>query len=241
MTTGGRVHSDVEALLALQADDEVIRRIEHRLAAIAPQLAALKRAREAAETTLAHARATLAAEEITHREIHGRLEEHRQLQARSATQMEHVKKAKEASAAMIQMQQVDRFVAQDSSELASSVSRLASLRSDIAEHEMALEEIDESQAAEQRRLDEERLAIEADLEAARAKRDAASQRVPRAVLAKYDRIRRNRGGEAAIYPLRGSSCGNCDTSLPLQRRSVMATTGTIELCEACGVLLYAAD
>ena len=28
-----------------------------------------------------------------------------------------------------------------------------------------------------------------------------------------------------VLPLRGNSCGNCDTAIPLQRRSIMSATG----------------
>ena len=44
----------------------------------------------------------------------------------------------------------------------------------------------------------------------------------------------------ALYPLRGESCGNCDTAIPMQRRNHMAVNGPIDVCEACGVLLYRA-
>jgi predicted nucleic acid-binding Zn-ribbon protein len=57
------------------------------------------------------------------------------------------------------------------------------------------------------------------------------------MLGKYDRIRGKR--QRALYALRGGSCGNCDTAVPLQRRNMMAGSGQIEVCEACGVLLYA--
>ena len=50
---------------------------------------------------------------------------------------------------------------------------------------------------------------------------------------------RGRKGERAIFALRGPSCGHCDTAIPLQRRNQMIGTGLIEVCEACGVLLYA--
>jgi predicted nucleic acid-binding Zn-ribbon protein len=44
-----------------------------------------------------------------------------------------------------------------------------------------------------------------------------------------------------VFPLRGGACASCDTTLPLQRRHEMQRTGAIELCEACGVLLYAGE
>ena len=63
-------------------------------------------------------------------------------------------------------------------------------------------------------------------------------KVDRVLLQKYDRIRTVRR-DGAIFPLRGPSCGHCDTSVPMQRRNVMAAKGTIEVCETCGVLMYA--
>jgi uncharacterized protein len=62
--------------------------------------------------------------------------------------------------------------------------------------------------------------------------------VARPLLHKYDRIR-SRRRSTAVFALREVSCGNCDTAIPLNRRSIMINTGTIETCEACGVLLYA--
>ena len=47
------------------------------------------------------------------------------------------------------------------------------------------------------------------------------------------------GATARSFRLRGPSCGHCDTSVPMQRRNLMAARGTIEVCETCGVLMYA--
>ena len=236
------MHSDVEALLKLQADDELIQEAERRLLAIEPQLAELERTRAAAGAVLERARAAVEAEEARYREIDGRLAEHRQLQEKSSSQMEHVKKAKEASAAMVQLRQVERFVSQDSLELQGSSQRLGELRAAVAEQELALAAIDEAQTAKRARLEEERREIESELRDAKAKRDRTSRSIGPTLLARYERVRtRGRGQSGALYPLRGTSCGNCDTALPLQRRSVMARTGSIELCEACGVLLYASE
>ena len=44
-----------------------------------------------------------------------------------------------------------------------------------------------------------------------------------------------------LFPLRGPSCSACDTAIPTQRRAVMAASGTIEMCEGCGALLYAGE
>jgi predicted nucleic acid-binding Zn-ribbon protein len=77
------------------------------------------------------------------------------------------------------------------------------------------------------------------LDAARQERNKKTVGVPRQLLGKYDRIRTRR--QKALYALRGDSCGNCDTAIPMQRRNLMTVNGAIDVCEACGVLLYRAD
>ena len=82
--------------------------------------------------------------------------------------------------------------------------------------------------------------LEQRLNDARHEREEKAKGVPRSLLSRYDRIR-SRKRVHAVFPLRGHSCGNCDTMLPLQRRSMMIGTGATEICEGCGVMLYASE
>ena len=106
-------------------------------------------------------------------------------------------------------------------------------------HELAVAEVEAEQAAARGEIDTERQEIESSLETARRARDNKTAGVARPLLGKYDRIRTRR--PKALYPLRGDSCGNCDTAIPMQRRNLMAVNGAIDVCEACGVLLYRAS
>jgi predicted nucleic acid-binding Zn-ribbon protein len=149
-----------------------------------------------------------------------------------------VKKMREATAAMAQVEQARKILIEEESELNSLARRVADGHKAITAHREALAEQDAEQAAEREAIARERAEIEGALAEARAKRTQAASHVPKSILAKYDRIR-GRRGEQAIFPLRGPSCGHCDTAIPLQRRNQMMNTGQIEVCEACGVLLYA--
>ena len=82
--------------------------------------------------------------------------------------------------------------------------------------------------------------IEAEIAQAQAKREATARGVPKSMLARYDKVRSRRRAET-LFPLRGPSCSACDTAIPTQRRAVMAASGTIEMCEGCGALLYAGE
>ena len=106
----------------------------------------------------------------------------------------------------------------------------------VASSKQALADLEEQQRAARPEIEGKRAALQSELDSARRDRDGRASSVSRPMLGKYDRIRGKR--TQALYPLRGGSCGNCDTSIPLQRRNMMAGSGDIEVCEACGVLLY---
>jgi uncharacterized protein len=232
------VHQDLEALLALQADDDVIDELDGRLRALAPKLAELERRRKAIADHLAAAEAGTEAEERKHRELEGRLTDHKQRQERNLAHLDSVKRMREATAAMAQVEQARKILIEEESELQALTRRIADGHKAITAHREALAAQDEEQAAERDVIARQRSEIEGVLAEARAKRMQTAARVPKSILAKYDRIR-GRKGEQAIFALRGPSCGHCDTAIPLQRRNQMTNTGQIEVCEACGVLLYA--
>ena len=234
------MNADVAALLALQADDLVIHGLEQRLGALEPRLRELDRQRKAAEDSLAEARRQVESESERMRELDTRAAEHRQLRDRNASQLEGIASARHASAAMSQMDQARRLVADDEGVARQQAARVADLHKVVEVHERALSEIVEGQSAARASVAEERRTVEDELRHARMKRDGSAARVPRSLLASYDRIRRRKAPNVLV-PLRGGSCAACDLNIPLQRRNEMVRTGAIQMCEGCGVLLYATD
>ncbi len=232
------MHPDVVALLALQADDAAIMGFEERLAALAPRAKALDDARRSAADALERARAAVEEEERRRRDLHARITQHKQLHERNLAQLDAVKRVKEATAAMSQVEQARRILAEEESELAVLTRRITELSTARDYQEKALHELDDRHADDRAAITASRSEIEAALGDARAARSGKAANVNRPLLAKYDRIRSVRK-QGAIFSLRGPSCGNCDTSVPMQRRNIMAARGNIEVCETCGVLLYA--
>ena len=232
------MHADVEALLALQQDDGVIHELERSLAALAPRRQELDRAKQAVVDRVARAKAAVEAEEKKQRELHGRISEHRAIHEKNVAQLDHVKRLREATAAMSQVERARRVLADEEGELAAMVRRLGEQRTAIVTTEAELAKLDADQQATRAEIAAEADRVGAELEAERAKRTQAEAKVPRSLIAPYNRIRAKRPARAVIA-LRGSSCGSCDTAVPLQRRSMMIATGQVEVCEACGVLMYA--
>jgi predicted nucleic acid-binding Zn-ribbon protein len=234
------MHPDVQSLLAVQQDDLEIYGFESRLAALAPRLAALESERARAAQELDRARRAVEADEARHREAMLKVETHRQLVERSQRQYESVTSPREANAAMTQLEQTKRMADESERDASQILGRIGEMRHHVAELEAALADVEHRQSETRAALDAERAEIEAEIAQARAKRDETSRAVPKAMLAKYDKVRSRRRAET-LFPLRGPSCSACDTAIPTQRRAVMAASGTIEMCEGCGALLYAGE
>jgi predicted nucleic acid-binding Zn-ribbon protein len=231
------MQEEVEALLALQDDDLKIREIESQIRALDPQLAEFDKRRDQANAALARWEVALAAEEKKRGELQARLAQHKQMQERNLHQLDDVKRMREATAATAQVESTRRLMAEDESEIAILGRRISEMNAAVTSAKQTLADLEQAQNAARPEIEAKRAALQSELDGARADRDGRAGSVSRPMLGKYDRIRGKR--TQALYALRGGSCGNCDTSIPLQRRNMMAGTGEIEVCEACGVLLYA--
>lgn len=234
------MHPDVKTLLAVQQDDLQIYALEARLLTLAPRLAALERERGKVAQGLERLQKAVEAEESRHREARGRIETHRQLVERSQRQYEGVSSPREATAAMAQLEQTKRMVVESERDADHIQGRINELRHQVADLEHQLAEVESRQSEARSSLDADRVAIETELTAAHTKREETARAVPRPMLARYDKVRTRRRSET-VFPLRGTSCSACDTAIPTQRRAAMAASGSVEMCEGCGALLYAAE
>jgi predicted nucleic acid-binding Zn-ribbon protein len=234
------VHPDLTALLALQEDDAVISGLEERLRDLEGRERALDRDRAALFDALARARGTIEGEERKRRELALKIEEHKALHGRNIATLDAVRKAREATAAMAQIDLTRKILAQEESDLHALAGRIHDMRQGLELQELELSELDEQQQDAREAIRREHESVVAALRDARTRREADAARVSRGMLSKYERIR-SRAQEPALYPIRGAACGRCNTAIPLQRRNVIAAGRSIEVCEGCGVLLYAMD
>jgi predicted nucleic acid-binding Zn-ribbon protein len=234
------MHPDVQSLLAVQLDDLEIYALEEKLQALAPRVKVLERERGRVASELEGARKAIEAEETRQREARGRTETHRQLAERSQRQYESVTSPREANAALVQLEQTKRMVDESARDADQIQGRINEMRHRVADLEKQLADLEVKQADARASLDADRTAIERELATAHAKRETAARAVPREMLSKYDRVRVRKHGET-VFPLRGASCSACDTAIPTQRRATMAASGALEMCEGCGMLLYAGE
>jgi predicted nucleic acid-binding Zn-ribbon protein len=234
------VNPKLEALLTLQQHDEELSALEAKLDALKPRFAALDAERATVERQRAATRAAIDREEQRQRELSGRADDFRKLNARAVAHMDQVRKLHEANAASAQVDISRRALADVEAELTGVGQRLSTLRENDVAAELGLAELEERQASVRDELNAQRAALEEEIAKARARRQEAAARVEPRTLQRYDRVR-SRRRQRSVFALRGTSCSNCDTAIPTQRRAALASGDTVDVCESCGVLLYAAS
>ncbi len=232
------MNPDIERLLTLQRDDAELDGLNRRLHDLDAGVRALERERADAATNVDKARADLAAEEKRQRELQSKFSEHKQLQEKNLAQLDAVKKAREATAAMSQIDITRRALMQDENDLQTAEQRARSLRDQVVARELVLLEVDERIRDTRASTAGEREIIEREIAAAQAKRESSARDVSPRLLTAYDRLRR-RGRGTPLAEIRGASCSACNTAIPMQRRNQIMSGTTIDACEGCGVLLYA--
>jgi predicted nucleic acid-binding Zn-ribbon protein len=236
---GGFVHPDVAALLAVQEDDVAIHQLESRLADLRPRLDAMAKERDRALAALAQARQTAEIEERRRAEVAARVAQHRALHDKNQAALNSITSMREATAATAQLDTARRMIEEDERELAAIGQRLQDANRAMEERERMAQELETAQQEAHASLSADQRQLEDQLTEARALRQDKAKRVPRSLLGQYERIARKR--VYAVFPLRAQSCGNCDTLLPMQRRNAMSGSATTEICEGCGVMLYASE
>jgi predicted nucleic acid-binding Zn-ribbon protein len=234
------VNAKIAALLTLQADDDAIRAIEARANGIVPRVAALDTERQAADKAVAGARAALDREEERHGTLQQRADDFRRLTDRASAQSDRVD-ARHAAAAGAQWEIARKALADAEAELNGSAARLVALKGALTAAEQRVVQLAEQQRPQRDEIAAEVGELRRELGVLRARRAQSAQAVDATTLSRYDRVRTRRRAQA-VYPVkptpRGFSCGACDTAVATQRRTALAA-GAIDVCEGCGVLLYA--
>lgn len=229
--------SDIAALLALQSDDLEIHEIETKLAALAPRIAELDARRKRLADSVERQQGLVTAEEKKQAFLRDKIAEHRQLIERNQAQFDAVTNIRQATAAAAQMEQAKKIVAGEESDLLSLNRRLEEMRGALKAATDDLAALEAEQTTARSEVAEQRTALEAELATAAAKRAETAKAVPGTLLFKYDRLR-NKKRVHVVVQLNGTACGACDTAIPMQRRHAMLSSGAIEPCEVCGVMMY---
>jgi len=232
------VNPDIAALIDVQNDDLQIHELEKGIDQLMPKVNALTAEVNKAKASLDQTTQLADAEEKRRRDVQARIEQHKELQKKNQTVLNAATNQKEANAATAQLEQVTKIIADEERELGMIGQRLMEIRALADDRKAHLTELEQQRDAAQQSIAGEREKLESQLKEVRGRRETRASSVGKSLLTTYDRIRSKKRIHA-LFPINGSSCGNCDTNVPMQRRTQLVSGGKTDICEGCGVLLYA--
>jgi predicted nucleic acid-binding Zn-ribbon protein len=234
------MHPDLQALLELQEKDKAVDAARAALDALLPEERALDDELAGLQKALADAHGGVEAANTRRTEQAARITGYKQLQERRRQQLDFVRGPKEAQTLMAEIDMARGVLVKEEADHLRSGDAITEAEKRVADAEKALEAGQETQIEARDALAAKRTEAQAHLETAKAARKKAAADVKPPLLQKYERIRRGRA-PAAVFSLIKDSCGHCYTAVPLQRRMQITQGESIESCEVCGVLLYAAE
>jgi predicted nucleic acid-binding Zn-ribbon protein len=234
------VNPEIAALVDVQSDDLAIHELERGIDQLMPKVNALSAEVVKAKGAVDQAAQLAEAEEKRKRDVLQRIEAHKQLQARNEAVYSAATNQREATAAQAQLDQIKKVIADEERELGAINQRISELRALVEDRQATMAEVEQQRDAARDAIAGERSKLETELNTIRSRRNERAGKVGRPLITMYDRIRSKKRVHA-LFPLRGNSCSNCDTAIPMQRRAQMVSTGKPEVCEGCGVMLYAGE
>jgi uncharacterized protein len=234
------MHADLVKLLDLQSKDAAIDDIDRRLRELQGEVGALDRAVQKARDVLDGARRAAADGARRQDELEAKVDSYRILQERRVQRLETVRNPKEASTLMAELELARSVMAKEETEWVRSAEAVTGLERKVSEEESKVAAADLEQAPERARLEERRLDLVAEREAAVRGRESSADQIEKPLRTRYDRLRRSRAKDVVV-PLVGGTCGACHTSIPLNRRSQIRSGAIIDGCEGCGAILYPAE
>jgi uncharacterized protein len=234
------VNSEIAALVDVQTDDLTIHELERGIDQLMPKVNALSAEVAKAKAAVDQANQLAEAEEKRKRDVHQRIEAHKQLQTKNEAVYGAATNQREATAAQAQLDQIKKVIGDEERELISITQRISEIKVLLEDRQARMAELEQQRDAAKEAIATERANLESELKTIRSRRNDRAGKVGKSLISMYDRIRSKKRVHA-LFPLRGNSCSNCDTAIPMQRQAQMKSTGKPEVCEGCGVLLYAAD
>ena len=234
------MHPELAQLLDLQQKDLALLEVDRRLAALLEEEDALDEELRTEEGKVESARR--AAEDAAKRadDLQARLEQQRTMQERRKQRLEFVRNPREASELMAELDLARSVLAQQESDWVRAAETAEALAAKIEEAAQGAVAFRDAQVPVRAGVAERRAALEGERAAAHAAREASAQRLSRPVRLRYDRLRKTRATQVVVA-VAGIACGACYTTIPMSRRGQLREGYLLEGCEACGVILYAAE
>ena len=229
---------NLQTLINLQAVDTRIAGLEADAARLPREIAAIHAAVEDAKKNAEQAKARLDAARKDQRAKEKDLEVVQGKRAKNEARLYEVKTNKEYSAVLIEIEEIKQEKARMEEEVLVLMEAQERLTSDIREAEARFKQRESEGRSQEATLTEQLRGIEADLAGVRTERKELASKLPRNILADYDRILRARAGLALVPVTKPNFCGACRMTITPQRLQELRAQSSLIPCESCGRYLY---
>lgn len=235
------MHPDLPKLLDVQVKDRRLAELDARAAVIVAERAQLDAALEQGRDAVAGAERAAAEAGRRREEGEKKLETQRVQHERRRLRLEQERNPRVAAQLLADVELGRNILAQEESDwvrMADEVTaRATAVQAANDRLSAALAEQAESRAA----LDARMAEVNAELDFARADREASAAHLDRTLRLRYDRLRNSRKTEVLV-PAQNATCTACYTAIPRSRIGRLQADGIlIDGCEMCGAIIYLAE
>jgi uncharacterized protein len=228
----------LQLLINLQAIDTRIGALEADAARLPKEIAAIHAAVEEARKQVEQTKIRLDAARKDQRAKEKDLEVVQAKRAKNEARLYEVKTNKEYSAVLIEIEEIKQEKARMEEEVLVLMESQERLTVDIREAESRFKQQESEGRSEEAARRDQLRGIETDLAAVRTERKELAAKLPRNILADYDRILRARAGLALVPVAKPNFCGACRMTITPQRLQELRAQSSLIPCESCGRYLY---
>ena len=234
------MHPELTKLLDLQAKDLVLLEIDHRLATVLEEEAALDAVVERAADAARQSRKSAVAAATRRDEYEERINTLKQQHERRQARQEFVHNPKEAAGLMAELDLARGVLVREEGEWVKVADQVKASELRATQVEAEIDQVKEGQSEMRTSLAARRSDIEHERDVALKARTASAADVEKSVRTRYERLRTAKR-PTVLVALVGATCGACNTAIPMSRRAAIKAGAIIDACENCGVILYHAD
>lgn len=229
----------VEALLSLQDIDAAIDERTQRLKELTHEIAQQEEDLEALEGKAEVARKKVEEAEAELRKIERSVQAGRATLKRLEARAQEVQNMKQHLAARAEVDAARRNLRVAEEDALDAMQDLEDGKAALEEVERELTARSQEHRARVAEAREESKALEQEIDIQRDRKKNRETRLGAAALRLYQKVRSGRTRRVLAPLTQDGVCGNCFTMIPLQRQADIRSGRKLEICEGCGVILYA--
>ena len=231
------MHPDTNLVIQLQSLDQRAAALEKEVAALPKHIAAIEKTLEGHLRRLEADKAALVANQKERKKIEGDIQMNEQKISKLRDQMLGAKTNEQYKAFQHEIDYAEKETRKGEDRILELMSESEPLEGNVKKAEAALKEEKQQVEAEKATARERTAVDQAQLDQPRTERNDLAAKLPRPILAAYERIRKKHHG-SVVAEAAGGRCTACQITLRPQYFQDLRKGDQIMFCESCGRIVY---